>query len=297
MPKPVAAFFLLLIPGCLMAQQFGGHPPSMQWKQINSDTARFIFPAGNDSAAQRVSSIVHFLAAKNNLLGNKHKKVNIVLQNQTTVANAYVSLGPYRSEFYLTPSFNNFDLGSIPWADGLAAHEFRHVQQFSNFRTGLSNAMYYLFGEEGLAVAINAAVPDWFYEGDAVYNETVHTQQGRGRIPFFTNQYRSLWLDKKNYSWMKLRNGSLKDYVPNHYPLGYLLVNYGYEKYGIDFWRKVTTDAAKYKGLFYPFQRAIKEYSGVDFKTFRKQAIDRRTKYHKTGDESCYELLPPLSNG
>ena len=180
MPKPVSALLMLLMPASLMAQQFGGNPPSIHWKQINTDTARIIFPVGIDSAAQRVSSVVHFLAAKDRLLGNKHNKINIVLQNQTTVANAYVGLGPYRSEFYLTPSFNNFDLGSIPWMDGLASHEFRHIQQFSNFRTGLSKVMYYLFGEEGLAVAINAAVPDWFYEGDAVYNETVHSQQGRG---------------------------------------------------------------------------------------------------------------------
>ena len=270
---------LLLITGYLYAQEFGGNPPTIKWKQISTDTARIIFPQGRDSTAQRVASIIHFLAAKNNSLGGKRDKINIVLQNQSTVANGYVGLGPYRSEFLLTPSFNNFDLGSISWADNLAIHEYRHVQQFSNFRVGLSNAMYYLFGEEGLAVAINASIPDWFYEGDAVYNETVHSQQGRGRIPFFTNQYKSLWVANKNYSWMKLRNGSLKDYVPNHYPLGYLLVNYGYEKYGPDFWKKVTQDAAAYKGLFYPFQKAIKVHAGVDYKIFRKQAFD----YYKTG--------------
>ncbi|HET6724182.1 MAG TPA: hypothetical protein VFH07_15590, partial [Chitinophagaceae bacterium] len=246
----------------------------MRWKQISTDTARIIFPEGRDSAAQRIASIVHFLAAKNNSLGSKRDKINIVLQNQSTISNGYVGLGPYRSEFLLTPSFNNFELGSIAWSDALALHEYRHVQQYNNFKTGISKVMYYLFGEEGLAVAINAAIPDWFYEGDAVYNETVHSEQGRGRIPFFTNQYTSLWLGKKDYSWMKLRNGSLKDYVPNHYPLGYLLVNYGYEKFGSDFWRKVTQDAAAYKGLFYPFQKAVAQHAGVDYKTFRKQAFD-----------------------
>jgi hypothetical protein len=265
---------LLLVAGYLHSQEFGGNPPSVQWKQINTDTARIIFPAGTDSIALRVASVVHFLAAKNNSLGNRRDKINIVLQNQTTIANGYVNLGPYRSEFFLTPSFNNFDLGSISWAEGLATHEYRHVQQFSNFRVGLSNAMYYLFGEEGFALAINAAIPDWFYEGDAVYNETVHSGQGRGRIPFFTNQYPALWLANKNYSWMKSRNGSLKDFVPNHYPLGYLLVNYGYSKYGPDFWKKVTQDAASFKGLFYPFQKAIKAHAGIDYKTFRKDAFD-----------------------
>jgi len=277
--------FLLFVTGHLYSQEFGGNPPAIKWKQINTDTARIIFPEGRDASAQRIASIVHFLAAKDNSLGNKRNKINIVLQNQSTIANGYVGLGPYRSEFYLTPSLNNFELGSIDWADGLALHEYRHVQQFSNFRTGLSKAMYYLAGEEGLAVAINASIPDWFYEGDAVYNETVHSEQGRGRIPFFTNQYKSLWLAKKNYSWMKLRNNSLKDYVPNHYPLGYLLVNYGYEKYGSDFWKKVTQDAASFKGLFYPFQNAIKKHAGVDYKTFRKEAFG----YYKLNSDMQYK--------
>jgi hypothetical protein len=73
---------------------------------------------------------------------------------------------------------------------------------------------------------------------------------------------------------MKLRNGSLKDFVPDHYPLGYMLVSYGREKYGDDFWKHVTHDAAAYKGLFYPFQRAIKKYAGVDYVTFRNKGLD-----------------------
>ncbi len=274
MPRLIGFTFFILSFSFLNAQEFGGNPPSLKWKQISTDTVRVIFPVGMDSAAQRVSSIVHFLAAKNNSLGTKVNKINIVLQNQSTVANAYVGLGPYRSEFFLTPSFNNFEIGSIPWAEDLASHEYRHVQQFSNFKVGLSKLLYYLAGDDGLSLAINAAVPDWFYEGDAVYNETVHSKQGRGRIPFFTNQYKSLWVDNKQYSWMKLRNGSLKDHVPNHYHLGYLMVNYGYEKYGSNFWGKVTRDAASFKGLFYPFQNAIKKHTGLDYKTFRKQAFD-----------------------
>ena len=72
---------------------------------------------------------------------------------------------------------------------------------------------------------------------------------------------------------MKLRNGSLKDYVPTHYPIGYMLVNYGNEKYGADFWKNVTHDAASYKGLFYPFQHAVKKYAGVNYEVFKKEAF------------------------
>ena len=44
--------------------------------------------------------------------------------------------------------------------------------------------MRYLFGEEGYALAINASIPDWFYEGDAVYNETFY-QAGQGTLAAF----------------------------------------------------------------------------------------------------------------
>lgn len=265
----------LFFPFYLFGQRFGGTPPSVHWKQINTDSVRIIFPDGLDSQAQRIATVIHYEAATRPVpLGQEVRKINIVLQNQTTIANGYVSLGPYRSEFYLTPSINNFELGSISWPDQLAIHEYRHVQQFNNFHNGLSDIMYYLFGQEGYALAINASIPDWFYEGDAVYNETILSRQGRGRLPLFMNAYPSLWRAGKDYSWMKLRNGSLKDYVPNHYNLGYLLVNYGREKYGLGFWEKVTRDASAFRGLFYPFQAAIKKYAGVDYKTFVNEAFD-----------------------
>src|SRR5687767_8703952 len=184
MKKRLFAVLSLFISTISISQQFGGNPPSLQWKQVNTDTARIIFHAGLDSQAQRVATVVHFQAGNNVSLGSRLQKISIVLQNQTTIANGYVGLGPYRSEFFMTPALNNFDLGSINWPEALAVHEYRHVQQFNNFRTGISKAMYYLFGEEGLALAINASVPDWFFEGDAVYNETVFTRQGRGSIPF-----------------------------------------------------------------------------------------------------------------
>lgn len=280
----------------LLAQRFAGTPPDVRWRQINTDTVRVIFPSGLDSQAQRVATLAHYQAANAPAsLGSEIHKINIVLQNQTTVANGYVGLGPYRSEFYLTPSLNNFNLGSLNWTDQLSIHEFRHVEQFNNFRNGLSKTFYHLFGEEGLALAVNAAVPDWFYEGDAVYNETVLSKQGRGRLPLFLNAYPSLWNAGKKYPWMKLRNGSLKDYVPDHYDLGYLMVNYGYEKYGPDFWKNVTHDATAFKGLFYPFQKAIEKYSGVSYAVFRNAVFDyykEKLAKNPAGEAGTSPVLP-----
>lgn len=269
------SFFLLAATIPVFAQEFGANPPSVKWKQVNTPAARIIFPRGLDSAAQRMSNIVQYLNSHTSATaGDGLRKIDIVLQAQTTQSNAYVALAPWRSEFFLMPQLNSFELGSLSWSDNLAIHEYRHVQQYMNYRKGLSKAMYFVLGEEGQAIANGAAIPNWFFEGDAVFQETLVSEQGRGRIPYFFNPYRSLWQANKKYSYMKLRNGSLRDYIPDHYALGYLLTGYGREKYGADFWKKVTGDAARFKGLFYPFQKAVKKYAGLEYDDFIKNATD-----------------------
>ncbi|MEO5501535.1 MAG: hypothetical protein ABIR31_08845 [Ginsengibacter sp.] len=259
----------------VQAQVPGGNPPSLKWQQINTPNSRVIFSKGLSASAGRISNIINEIAAPTSqTIGTKKKKINIVLQNQTTVSNAYVGLGPFRSEFFITQPQGNLGLGSLPWIDLLTIHEYRHVQQFNNFNVGLSKVMRDIFGEEGQSLANNAAIPNWFYEGDAVYNETNLSKQGRGSLPSFYGPYRSLWKDNRHYNWMKLRNGSLKDFIPDHYALGFLMVAYGHQKYGDEFWKNVTHDAASFKSLIYPFQAAIKKYSGVNYVKFRNDALD-----------------------
>nr|WP_294948239.1 hypothetical protein [uncultured Mucilaginibacter sp.] len=265
---------LLITATSAMAQQFGGNPPSIKWKQVNTPATKVIFPEGMDSAATQVANIIQYINPQiKPSIGFKQKQVSIVLQNQTTISNAYVGLAPFRSEFYLTPSQNSFEIGSLYWPGQLAIHEFRHVQQYNNFNVGLSHVLRVVFGEGGQALGNDLSIPNWFFEGDAVYNETLVTQQGRGRLPYFYNGFRALWAAGKDYSWMKLRNGSYVDYIPDHYPLGYMMVAYGREQFGNDFWAKVTHDAASYNTGFYPFQNAIKKYSGVKYKAFHENAM------------------------
>ncbi|MEJ7912033.1 MAG: hypothetical protein WKF70_02675, partial [Chitinophagaceae bacterium] len=144
------------------AQQFGGFPPSVQWKQLNSDTARIIYARGAENEAQRIASIIHTMAASSNPLGKSLQKINVVLHNKTTLANGYVGLAPYRSEYYLVPGGNIFEFGNLPWQEQLAIHEYRHVQQYNNFNRGGSKLFSFVLGEEGRALANAFAIPDWF---------------------------------------------------------------------------------------------------------------------------------------
>jgi len=267
-------FPMLILPALVSAQRFGGNPPSQRWLQTGSDTLKILYPKGADSLAERVSRITHQVAMSNPMpLGNEVRGINILLQSRPLVSNAYVGLAPWRSEFYLTPLQNSLHLGSVSWLDMLSLHEYRHVQQYAQFRRGLSTFAWWLAGEQGQGLANAAAIPDWFFEGDAVDQETMLSGQGRGRLPDFFNGYRSLWNEGRNYRYMKLRNGSLKHYVPDHYQLGYLLVAGGRERFGPDIWSKVTADAAAFRPLFYPFQGAFRRHTGQSFKTFSMDVL------------------------
>lgn len=154
------------------------------------------------------------------------------------------------------------------WLDKLTIHEQRHVQQYANSKRGLTNFGYLLSGELGWSFFNSLSIPDWYLEGDAVAFETSLTKQGRGRLPAFYNGFKSLAFSDLYYSYDKVRNGSLRDFVPNHYESGYLMVNYGRENFGNDFWKDVLHDAGRYKSLFYPFSRSLyqkSEYPTYDF--------------------------------
>lgn len=287
---------LVLIVATSNAQIFGGNPPSLKFYELNTDTVRIIFPKQLEKQAREAAWLSHQLVKGSTAtLGNKLRKFNVVLQNQTTASNAYVGAAPWRSEFYMMPDLSNLGSGAIPWHQYLSLHEFRHTEQFSNFNRTIPKIAGFFFGQEGQAVAMNLAVPDWFWEGDAVWQETVNSEQGRGRLPLFFNAYRSLWLDGKNYSYQKLRNGSLRHFVPDHYDLGYLLVSYGREKYGNDLWTKVNKDALDFKGLFYPYQQAVKRHTGIKYKQFVKDAFNWYKDEMKTSDAKPYQTLQPIT--
>jgi hypothetical protein len=271
---PLVVIFLLLHLA-LTAQEFGGNPTSARWQQVTSPVASVIYPKGFDSVASRIAhQSMAMYKQQQATIGPSLRKVNILLQGQTTFSNAYVALGPYRSEFYMMPPQDPFGVGSLGWSDNLSLHEFRHVQQYSNYRVGLSKAVSVLFGQQAQALFNAMSVPDWFFEGDAVWTETALSGQGRGRLPQFFSAIQSVDASGRKPTWMQWRNGSLRSLYPNHYELGYLVVAYGREKYGDTVWNRIGRDAAAFRSLFYPFQKAVKRQTGVSYNQFTLDALN-----------------------
>lgn len=272
---------LLVLCGSLMqvqGQAFGKIPSFIRWHQIDTDTCRVIFPAHLEKQAQRVVNILHAQLKNHSAdVGDDFLKIDVVLNNQSTISNGSVSMAPWKSHFLTTPSQHSYNLSALPWLDLLSVHEYRHVAQISNTRKGITKLLSHLFGQEAWAGSIGLAIPDWYFEGDAVWAETSLTKQGRGRIPNFLKGYRALAHKGSQLSYIKARNGSIKDFVPDHYRLGYLMMEHGRKNYGEELWGETLHDAAKYKGVFYPFSKALKNRTGLATADMYSQMITAKS--------------------
>ena len=75
------------------------------------------------------------------------------------------------------------------------------------------------------------------------------------------------------YSLAKSVLGSYKDYVPNHYQTGYLLVRYGRRTYGDDFWNDMEDKVARRPYLLNPSYFSMKKYGIKSKKSFYREAM------------------------
>ena len=249
----IAVRLSLILPIAAVAQSLPvlpQNPPGLGWRQVQTPHFKVIFPAGLDTAARRTAGRLEQLHGPDvATLEVNPRPISVVMQNQTTVANGFVTFLPRHAEFFITPDQGQ-GLGTVDWLDGLAVHEYRHVGQFEKARSGFGRVLSPLLGDGGLGVAA-VGVPQWFFEGDAVGTETAFTRSGRGRIPAFSVGLRANLLSGRRYSYQKAVNGSLRDNVPNWYVLGYFMTSYLKAHYGADVWSRALNQY--YKFPFYPF--------------------------------------------
>jgi hypothetical protein len=256
------------------AQYLGGHPWGIAWRCINTDTLRLIFPAGMEEQAFKVASLIHYEARQNSQsIGGRVPKANLIFQNQTVEPNGFVTLLPYRAEFFTTPPQDIQMLGSTDWLTVLGIHEYRHVLQYYNQRRAFVKAFYWLNGETGWAIGSNLLFPPWYFEGDAVYTETKLSNQGRGRMPYFFAPLWSMAEEGKRYPYKKLRNGSYKDILPNHYAYGYLMCSYLNDRYGEESLIDVTKHTTRLRSVFFPFAASLKKVVGSRPSSIYNQAF------------------------
>lgn len=250
------------------------NPTSIEWKAIDTKHFEIIFPKEVTAEAQRVA---HLLEAAypvvTRSLQVSPKKISIILQNQSTLSNGFVTLAPRRSEFFLTPAVEP-ELSNTEWLKTLSIHEFRHVVQFQKSRQGINEVYAALLGEIGQALGIGLTMPPWFLEGDAVGIETALTKGGRGRLPMFERNLRALLLSGREYDYDKAHLGSFKDYIPNHYVYGYFYTSYMRNNHGELFLSDLIDSAAKSSYNPLTFYNSYKFLTNKKFEKFYAETME-----------------------
>lgn len=256
------------------------NPPSLSWHQINTPHFRILYPEGFELQAQRVAGNMERLySAETRSLTGRPFRTSVVLQSMAAQSNAFVSILPRRAEFFTMPAQNYNFIGNNDWLDLISAHELRHILQFAHANRGMTRLLYFLGGNYGLSVAASAAVPQWFWEGDAVATETALTTTGRGKIPNFGLAFRTNLLEGREFNYHKQYLRSYKHFIPDEYVLGYHMVSYLRWKTGDPLvWDRITADAWKWSLIPFTFSSAVRRETGMSVtRLYREMAKDLKT--------------------
>lgn len=241
--------------------QTGQDPASIKWMQINTANFQIIYPEEFEKQAQRISYVlgkVYDYGAES--LDFKPRKVSVILHTRTVNSNGLLAWAPKRIELFTTP---HQQIYAQDWLEQLALHEFRHLVQMDKIQSELPVLVKALLGEQAAAIVTGAYLPLWFLEGDAVVTETALSNAGRGRQAAFSQDYRAQLVEKGKYSFDKAYLGSYKDYVPNHYKLGYWMVAKSREKFGSNVWANALERIGKHPFSLTPLNSSLKRSSGL----------------------------------
>ncbi len=210
----------VLLIGVAFSRQ--NHPPDLNWQTIETKHFQVIFPAEVENIAQDVANLaesVYFPIC--NELKYFPPKTPIILHTQTDIANAFVTLFPFRMELFLTDLQFPLMGPGVDWLRILVTHEFRHIVQLQK-RSGFIALARITTGEQG-ALLPAIGYPGWWLEGDATFTETAYTSGGRGRSASFDMALAAQLNEKGTFRYQKAYLGSQKDLVPSIYHLGYYL--------------------------------------------------------------------------
>ncbi len=297
----IVSFLLISVfptTGIAQFYEYGQDRGTIRWNQFSTEHFRLIFPVGFDSMAMDFADkLEYFYPYQAAVMEHGHKKMPVLLHNESSFSNGVFVWAPKRLEVFTNPNPNGYPQN---WMTQLALHEGRHAMQVSKLDQGFTRFLSFIAGEQAVG-AITGFLPLWYLEGDAVDAETRFSYTGRGRLPSFEMGMKAQLLEgDRRYTFSKAMLGSYADYVPNHYELGYLMVRYGRRTYGNSFWNDMVDHAARRPYLIAPtyfsmkrygvkskkelYHAALDQYQSHWEKTYEKRKVDSVTNWSSTGN-------------
>jgi hypothetical protein len=264
---------LLFISAGLNGQfyEYGQDAGTLKWYQFETPHYTVIHPGGVDSLAQTFAiRLEHYYPYLGKPLDHLPSHMPVIVHNESSFSNGVFVWAPKRLEIFTNPDPNGYNQD---WLTQLALHEGRHAVQIDKLNQGFTKGLYFLGGEQAVG-AMAVFLPYWYLEGDAVDSETRLSTTGRGRQPSFEMGFKAQLLETDRlWSFSKATMGSYKDYIPDHYQLGYLMVRHGRRTYGDQFWIDFQQYAARKPFLLNPTWFSMKQYGLRSKKQFYQEAL------------------------
>lgn len=260
---------------------------STSWREINTPKFQIIYPSFYERTAQSMASVIDTLSPIiGKSLNTPMPKFPILLHTNTSYANGLTIMAPKRIEMWMTNQPDNY---AYPNMWHLTMHEIRHSIQTLAIKKGASKTLINIFGEHIYGLIMGIFIPNWFLEGDAVVAETALSPTLRGKTPEFNMFFKAQVLDKGIYCYDKALQGSMKDYVPNEYILGYNLVSFAREKYYKDIWGDMLENVGRNFWKIQTFGKSQKKKININIEDFYYQMMYSLKKNWEKED-SIYQI-------
>lgn len=267
-----------------------GSDPPQKWSAIRTPDVRMIYPDTVAGIARR--TLFYIRSVRPDIgYGFRHGPMRIpfVMHPENFQSNGLVMYLPKRVEFLTSPAVDSY---SMPWYKQLVAHEYRHAVQYNNLDRGVIRALSYVLGQQGSTIGL-LCMPIWAMEGDAVMSETMHSSFGRGLQPSFSMAYRamgSVGRDRRNIDrWFC---GSYRDYIPDHYELGYQICSYAWERYGENIWDKVAWYGSRNPYVLATTRVALGKFYKTNVIKLFRETFDELERYWDSLPETGDSAMP-----
>lgn len=283
---------------------WGSDPTGLKWSTIRTPDVRMIYPDTVSGVARRTLFYIRTVQPDISY-GFRHGPMRIpfVMHPENFQSNGLVMYLPKRVEFLTSPAIDGY---SMPWYKQLVAHEYRHAVQYNNLNRGVIRALSYILGQQGSTIGL-LCMPIWAMEGDAVMSETAMSSFGRGLQPSFSMGYRAMGRVGRDYKGRRDRRnidkwfcGSYRDYIPDHYELGYQICSYAYARYDENVWDRVAWFGSRNPYMLATTRIALEKYYGTNVRELFRETFDALERHWdslpRTGDSAAPLVAMPEGN-
>jgi len=266
--------------GCAVAVSAEAEPQQIRlpaapfhgYRELRTRHFVFIFEPQDREAADKLTSFAEEVYAKlSRFLHSAPDHINCLLIGRTDAANGYFNpLPPHHIGLYLaSPDTPVIGARSEDWLRLLFTHELTHYIHLVYDR-GFFHALSRVFG--GTAASGDGLfLPGWTVEGIAVNTETLFSNGGRGRNPYFELYYRDLILERRMFGLGQAGYDAYGRPEGRVYIAGYLMIDYIITHFGEDAFYRIHNDYVRFP--FAGLEPAVKRETGMSLSSIYASLI------------------------